>query len=337
MKRMEEMNMLEFEGYVETGDGYRRGKNSMMDGSIHIGHMDVVSEIFDNFEVGEYVEVIIDGDSYKGVLHYELGYSEDEHTPVHADELLIGESDIISILEDLEDLEVEFLIKQTEVPTNKVVYNGETQKFKVKSSEDVEEELAYQPPIKITNVTKDDKKQFIRWFLDNYQLKRRESVWILNYLLNHDSFLDNIHFIKDARFTPLGVIITAHCSDEVPFRFYKENIVTTDSEKAFHHLRVNKKEDYYFQLNFSEKTHSQWKEKYFSVLEENPFLPDDHYITIEDKRIASQFCEAMEIRNEQESLMKKVDEALVNGDKDAFMQASAEYKALLEPYEGRAV
>jgi len=30
-----------------------------------------------------------------------------------------------------------------------------------------------------------EKKEFVRWFLKRYQMKRRECVWILNYLLSH--------------------------------------------------------------------------------------------------------------------------------------------------------
>lgn len=33
-----------------------------------------------------------------------------------------------------------------------------------------------------------DKKKFLKWFLQSYQMKRRESMWILNYLLNHDIY-----------------------------------------------------------------------------------------------------------------------------------------------------
>ena len=40
------------------------------------------------------------------------------------------------------------------------------------------------------------KKDFVRWFLKQYKLKRRECVWILNYLLSHDHLLHNVHFMK---------------------------------------------------------------------------------------------------------------------------------------------
>lgn len=38
-------------------------------------------------------------------------------------------------------------------------------------------------------VSVNEKKDFIRWFLNHYQLKRRECVWILNYLMSHDQLM----------------------------------------------------------------------------------------------------------------------------------------------------
>lgn len=44
-----------------------------------------------------------------------------------------------------------------------------------------------------TPVSVNEKKDFIRWFLNHYQLKRRECVWILNYLMSHDSLMEKVH------------------------------------------------------------------------------------------------------------------------------------------------
>jgi uncharacterized protein YpiB (UPF0302 family) len=49
------------------------------------------------------------------------------------------------------------------------------------------------------NITVDEKKDFIHWFLNHYSLKRREAVWILNYLISHESILDNLHFVEDVK------------------------------------------------------------------------------------------------------------------------------------------
>jgi len=37
-----------------------------------------------------------------------------------------------------------------------------------------------------TSISNKDKKTFVRWFLKRFDLKRRECVWILNYIVGHD-------------------------------------------------------------------------------------------------------------------------------------------------------
>ncbi|MFP7169397.1 ReoY family proteolytic degradation factor [Terribacillus sp. 7520-G] len=182
------------------------------------------------------------------------------------------------------------------------------------------------------SVTMQDKKTFIRWFLDNYQLKRRESVWILNYLINHDSFLDNVHFIREARFSPRGIIISAHCSDEVPFRFYKDNIVTTDAEKSFHDIRMNKKDPVYIQLNFKNSHQSM---EYVAVLEDNPFLPEDHYVTKEDRQLAAKLLDASHYQYKKKKLQEAIDLALDKRDEDKFRLLSKAMRQLKEEAEDK--
>ena len=95
-----------------------------------------------------------------------------------------------------------------------------------------------------------DKKNFVRWFLKNFQLKRRECVWILNYLLSNDELLENIHFVEEAHYCPRAIVMSSVDSNGVPFRFYKGNIMTSDAEKSFHDLRLYPNENMYIQLNF---------------------------------------------------------------------------------------
>ena len=75
-----------------------------------------------------------------------------------------------------------------------------------------------------TPVTVNEKKEFVRWFLTNYQLKRRECVWILNYLMSHDQLMKRVHFVEQAQFCPRGMVMSTHCVEDPPFRFYKENL-----------------------------------------------------------------------------------------------------------------
>ena len=47
-------------------------------------------------------------------------------------------------------------------------------------------------------ISVNEKKEFVRWFLNNYQLKRRECVWILNYLMSHDQLMEKVHCVENA-------------------------------------------------------------------------------------------------------------------------------------------
>jgi uncharacterized protein YpiB (UPF0302 family) len=176
-----------------------------------------------------------------------------------------------------------------------------------------------------TPVSAKDKKKFLQWFLSNYQLKKRESVWILNYLINHHEILENVHFVHDAKFCLRSVIITSQCSKEVPFRFYKNHLVTTDAEKAFHDIRLNQHESLYIQLNFDK---SNQNHMYAAVLEENPFVPDDYIITQQDRENADLLLENSLYEFKKKQLLQKIDQSLDDQDREKFHQLVDELQVL---------
>ncbi|QKY69198.1 ReoY family proteolytic degradation factor [Lentibacillus sp. CBA3610] len=176
-----------------------------------------------------------------------------------------------------------------------------------------------------TPVSAKDKKSFIQWFLNHYQLKKRESVWILNYIVNHQKLLDNVHFVREAKFCPRGLIMSSQCSDAVPFRFYKKQLVTTDAEKAFHDIRMNQHEPLYIQLNFNKSYQSIF---YAAVLVENPFIPDDYFITGEDQDLAKRLLEKTIYDYQQQAILKKIDEALDKRDQQAFTELTDHLRKL---------
>lgn len=164
-----------------------------------------------------------------------------------------------------------------------------------------------------------EKKDFIRWFLNHYQLKRRECVWILNYLMSHDQLMKKVHFVEHAQYCPRGLIMSTHCVDEAPFRFYKSNIMTTDAEKSFHDIRLNRDEEIYIQLNFKSAYSSY---QYAAVLEENPFMPKSSASNEKDKILAEQFLEKTILSFQREKLLVEIDKALDRHDEDAFLRLS---------------
>ncbi|MFS0822966.1 ReoY family proteolytic degradation factor [Bacillus sp. 1P02SD] len=176
-----------------------------------------------------------------------------------------------------------------------------------------------------TPVSVNEKKDFIRWFLNNYQLKRRECVWILNYLMSHDQLMKNVHFVEQAQYCPRGIIMSTHCVDDVPFRFYKENVMTTDAEKSFHDIRLNREEEIYIQLNFRSSFHSP---NYVAVLEENPYMPKHLQVNEQDKELAKKFLDQSIHMFQKEHLLKRIDEALDRQDEPEFKRLTEKLKQL---------
>jgi uncharacterized protein YpiB (UPF0302 family) len=174
-------------------------------------------------------------------------------------------------------------------------------------------------------VSVNEKKDFIRWFLNHYQLKRRECVWILNYLMSHDQLMEKVHFVEQAQYCPRGLIMSTHCIDDVPFRFYKENVMTTDAEKSFHDIRLNREEEIYIQLNFhaSNKAH-----QYAAVQEDNPYLPRRNHVNEKDQLLAERFLTTSIQRFQEEKLLRLIDDALDKHDQNAFCILTEQLKSL---------
>lgn len=176
-----------------------------------------------------------------------------------------------------------------------------------------------------TPVSVNEKKDFIRWFLNHYQLKRRECVWILNYLMSHDQLMEKVHFVDQAQYCPRGLVMSTHCIDKVPFRFYKENVMTTDAEKSFHDIRLNRDEEIYIQLNFNASNQAH---QYVAVLEENPYMPKHLQINENDREVAEQFLKASIERFQKEKLLSQIDEALDKQDRSAFLNLTKQLNKL---------
>ncbi|MHA6259648.1 ReoY family proteolytic degradation factor [Sporosarcina sp. CAU 1771] len=164
------------------------------------------------------------------------------------------------------------------------------------------------------------KKDFVRWFLKRYKMKRRECVWILNYLLSHEHLLQNVHFTDEAHYCPRAMIMSTTGSESIPFRFYKGNLMTADAEKSFHDLRLHPEEKMYIQLNFP---NHQLCPQYASVREENTFLPNYLQVSENDRKLAEQLLEESIASMTYEMLLKGVDEALDTNDKERFILLSA--------------
>ncbi len=176
------------------------------------------------------------------------------------------------------------------------------------------------------SVSVGEKKEFVRWFLKKYQMKRRECVWILNYLISHETMLNNVHFVEEAHYCPRAMIMSVTTSSGIPFRFYKGSIMTADAEKSFHDLRLHPEEEMYIQLNFQTLPPSP---EYLAVLEENPYMPKYLHISEKDKMLAEDILNESLQSFQRELLKKQIDQAIDENNKEKFLELSSLWKQLM--------
>ena len=68
------------------------------------------------------------------------------------------------------------------------------------------------------------KKHFLKWLTRNHSFPVRESLWILDYLYNHESMLEKSHFVEKVEQTPRGIYLSVDEIKQENFIFYKKII-----------------------------------------------------------------------------------------------------------------
>lgn len=173
----------------------------------------------------------------------------------------------------------------------------------------------------------EDKKKFLTWFIQNYQLKRRESLWILNYLLNHELLLKNVHFVENISLTNRGMGLSTIDSEVEPFVYYKEGKRFDDPEQAFHDLRLNWKEDFYLELFFEGAYQTLCS---YGVLEENPNKVEEVIFTPETKQVVEASLTRLAWQERKRHLLSLIDQALTEQDEDKFKEYTKELRKIEE-------
>lgn len=106
----------------------------------------------------------------------------------------------------------------------------------------------------MSNVSVEKKREFIVWFLEHYKMKWKECFWMLEYFLKNEGALKRVHFVENVEFDkPISLFMSAQSTKTTPFKYYSNNLVSEDPDKAFEHIRFNLKEKIFIELNFADK------------------------------------------------------------------------------------
>jgi uncharacterized protein YpiB (UPF0302 family) len=176
----------------------------------------------------------------------------------------------------------------------------------------------------ITNI---EKKNFLEWFLENYELQKRESAWLLTYLMSDENLLEKIRFVDELHSTERSIFMSTRCVKEISFKFTKGNLVTTDVERAFHDIRLNSEELLYLKLVFKK---SESCPEYAAVREVDPMekynITSNSWYSLLAEMILDESIE----RFQKELLYQQINESLRDQNKEKFLLLSRRWAELAE-------
>ncbi|CAB3393024.1 YpiB family protein [Kyrpidia spormannii] len=172
-----------------------------------------------------------------------------------------------------------------------------------------------------------DKKQFLQWFLQRYELRSPEAGRLLRYLSNQEHILQRVHFADDLRNLPKTLLISATCVDTAPFRFCKNGRVTTSVADAFRDIRQFPNEDIYISLFFRNRSACA---EYAAVLERQ-IRPTQRQSVFFLELQAYWILDAIHREVLYRHWMEAADRALELGDRELFEKAARELRRLGDP------
>lgn len=95
-----------------------------------------------------------------------------------------------------------------------------------------------------------EKREFLVWLINNVSFQRREVIWILNYLINHEAILRNVHIVEQALETKRGLVFRDITQREEPMVFSIEGHQFSNSDQIFHEIRLHWQQPLYLECIF---------------------------------------------------------------------------------------
>ncbi|EGL82260.1 Uncharacterized protein family UPF0302 [Caldalkalibacillus thermarum TA2.A1] len=179
-------------------------------------------------------------------------------------------------------------------------------------------------------VTNAEKKRFLEWFLQSYELQKREGAWLLTYIMSDDNLLAKVRFVDEIDAAERSIIMSTKCTDGVSFQFRKGDLQTTDVEKAFYDLRHHPDQILQIKLNYKS---AQMCPEYAAVKEDGPMKKQKLTSNGMYALLAEMVLDEAVYQFKKQQLRRKINEALDQRDKERFLQLSEQWLKLVSENE----
>lgn len=177
------------------------------------------------------------------------------------------------------------------------------------------------------SVTVSEKKQFISWFLNRYELQKKEAAWLLSYLSSDEQLLKRVHFVDHVENLPKAILMSTKCVKKPSFQFKKKKRLGTDVESAYFDIKSFPNEEIYIGLYFKDCASCP---EFAAVLEVNPMdkqdLVQDHLLSL----FAEMFLDQTMREFRKKELYIQIDQSLEDRDAANFAKLTEELRKLEE-------
>ncbi|GAA0360478.1 ReoY family proteolytic degradation factor [Bacillus horti] len=176
-------------------------------------------------------------------------------------------------------------------------------------------------------VSVEAKRTFLDWFLNTFELQKKECAWLLTYLKSDDTLLEKVRFVDELIPNQKSIFMSTTCTSDISFKFNKKTFMTTDVERAFHDIRLHPEEYIYLKLTFKKAESSP---EYAAVREVNPM---EKYNTTSNSwysLLAEMVLDEAIEKYQKEQLYQQIEMSLKQNDKESFLRLSKRWAKLNE-------
>ncbi len=151
------------------------------------------------------------------------------------------------------------------------------------------------------------KYEIISLLMNRYKDFNIEIYYLLKWIIDDATLIDNLEFTKHSNVTPRGLKIQFNTESDKPFIYFKNKLAYSNFDQIIHDLRMNQNEILYLELVLFDHHIERLLDE---VQIDNPFVPG--YQSFEDKieKNLQQISRQFYIKN----LENRINEAIENAD-----------------------
>lgn len=174
----------------------------------------------------------------------------------------------------------------------------------------------------------EDKRQFIRWFLDSQRVKEPKTVEILRLIMEEDYILENVVFVNSVRGLPTALLISADSAATVSYLCRIDGEYYEDIAEIIAILVNDPPPKLFLWLSYNGEYLIPYRSEGFSAevqLDSEGIGNRGNKIT----ELERELNRLVSKKNEKRArLLREIDQALDVGDKEKFFYLSSLYKKM---------